>query len=755
VGSDTIEEEPRAMRLVGYSDRLSAAPGETIAFKVSSAHATYDADIVRLVHGDPNPLGPGLIAEVVETPISGAYPGRIQEIHTGSFITVADDPALRITGSVTIQAWIFPTTPAKGTQGLLAKWSPSGPAGFALVIEDGALGLWLADADGRVARIGTSAPLHARIWYFVAAVFDAATGDVRLVQEPCRIWPLDPSVRDVTIPTDLRTLAPSETSLLMAALPGDHPAHANAHYNGKIDRPRLFNRALSRAELDALKAGVSPLDLGEPLVAAWDFSREIASDHVIDASPNALHGTAVNLPARAMTGANWSGDESNFNRALDEYGAIHFHDDDLDDTEWDTDFTFTIPDPFPSGIYAARLRAGENEDHLPFVVRPPRGTAAARVAFLVPTFTYLAYANEHIPVEPLSLFPFADLDLHKVEYAYIAANHLNSLYDCHSDSSGVRYASWQRPLLNLRPNALFRIYGGTERLSADLYLTHWFTRKGIAYDTIADENLHEEGESLLAPYKVVVTGTHPEYWTRPMLDALDRYLDGGGRVMYLGGNGFYWVTGVDPERPHVIEIRRWRGTETWETEPGEHFLSTTGEQGGLWRNRNRAPQKRFGVGFTAQGNDFAQPYVRQPDSYSPRAAFIFEGVNGDVIGDFPSLMLRHGAAGYEIDRADVALGTPNHALILASATGFSDSYQHVVEEMLSTDDEQGGTNNPLVRADVVFFEGPNGGAVFSVGSIAWCSALSANDGDNDVSRITENVLRRFAADKLLPDEAPA
>ena len=39
--------------------------------------------------------------------------------------------------------------------------------------------------------------------------------------------------------------------------------------------------------------------------------------------------------------------------------------------------------------------------------------------------------------------------------------------------------------------------------------------------------------------------------------------------------------------------------------------------------------------------------------------------------------------------------------------------------------------------------GPNGGAVFSTGSIAWCGSLSHNDYDNNVSRITENVLRRF------------
>ena len=87
------------MRLVGYSDRLSAAPGEAIAFMVSSAHATYAADVVRLVHGDPNPLGPGFIVEPVDTPVAGAYAGRVQEIHTGSYVIVADRPALRLTGS--------------------------------------------------------------------------------------------------------------------------------------------------------------------------------------------------------------------------------------------------------------------------------------------------------------------------------------------------------------------------------------------------------------------------------------------------------------------------------------------------------------------------------------------------------------------------------------------------------------------------------------------------------------------------------
>ena len=55
-----------------------------------------------------------------------------------------------------------------------------------------------------------------------------------------------------------------------------------------------------------------------------------------------------------------------------------------------------------------------------------------------------------------------------------------------------------------------------------------------------------------------------------------------------------------------------------------------------------------------------------------------------------------------------------------------------------------GTQSPLVRADLVFFETPKGGGVFSVSSIAWMGSLSHNDYDNNVSRITENVLRRFS-----------
>jgi N,N-dimethylformamidase len=61
--------------LAGYADRFSVAPGETIAFKVSSALAgTYQARLVRVISGDPNPAGPGIRERDVPAPFAGAIP---------------------------------------------------------------------------------------------------------------------------------------------------------------------------------------------------------------------------------------------------------------------------------------------------------------------------------------------------------------------------------------------------------------------------------------------------------------------------------------------------------------------------------------------------------------------------------------------------------------------------------------------------------------------------------------------------------
>jgi N,N-dimethylformamidase len=159
-------------------------------------------------------------------------------------------------------------------------------------------------------------------------------------------------------------------------------------------------------------------------------------------------------------------------------------------------------------------------------------------------------------------------------------------------------------------------------------------------------------------------------------------------------------------------------------------------------NQGRAPQATAGVGFSTQGFDLSSYYRRTEGSFDPRAAFIFRGISKDKrIGDFG--LIGGGAAGLELDRAAPELGTPPNAIVLASSENHTDSYQLVPEEFLETTPGLGGQENPLVRADMVFYETEGGGGVFATGSIAWAGSLSHNNYRNNVARITRNVLRRF------------
>lgn len=737
-----IKDNPKP--IIGYSDKLSVQPGEKVSFMVSCDMPKYHAELVRLIHGGAASGGPGH----KEKPVSaiGDYDGKKQTIPRGSYIEFPKDGLFDLL-SFTLQAWIVPTTPAKTPQGILTSWSADG--GYGLLMEDGHLTFVIKDATGKVEKLACKVSMEPPNWYFVAATFDGKTGRATIQQENISIFAKGDSE------TVERTLSVGKPrgpgSFLIGAFWGHEHGKdvATGHFNGKVDRPSLFSRALSNSEVSSLRWGLPPSAFIEDLVAEWDFSSDISTNRVADVSPHHLHGRTVNSPKRAVTGYNWSGHESNFQCAPEEYGAIHFHDDDLDDCKWEVGFEYTVPKDMRSGVYAAKLTAGSSIDYIPFFIRPPKGKATAKIAFLAPSLSYFAYGDFHNNEAVM----FKDFKWPvREEDRYVLKEHLHSLYDHHSDGSGVCYFSRLKPNLTIRPDHMAAGVaagkGGIRDFSEDLCLVDWLEVKGFQFDVITDEDLHAEGVDLLAPYEVVLTGAHPEYWSGQMLDGLELYLKRGGRLMYLGGNGFYWITSVDPGRPYITEVRRWGGTQSWRSEPGEYYHSSTGELGGLWRNRGRPPQKLVGIGFSAQGFDTNSPYKRTPDSLDPRVSFIFDGIGKDeLIGDHPNLEQGYGAAGDELDRADQKLGTPSHALVVATARGtFSDYYQAVIEEVDISDSKSGGSVSPMVRADIVYFETPHNGAVFSVGSIAWLASLSYNNYSNTVSRVTENVLRKFAAD---------
>ncbi|HEX3500237.1 MAG TPA: N,N-dimethylformamidase beta subunit family domain-containing protein, partial [Stellaceae bacterium] len=243
------------------------------------------------------------------------------------------------------------------------------------------------------------------------------------------------------------------------------------------------------------------------------------------------------------------------------------------------------------------------------------------------------------------------------------------------------------------------------------------------------------------PYLAVMTVSHPEYYTLEMLQALERHVESGGRLMYMGVNGLYWRITCDPAHPGLIELRRAEdGTRAWAEVPGEYYHAS-GEYGGLWRRLGRPPNLLVGIGFIAQGFDSSSYYRRTAASRDPRAAFLFDGIDGDIIGDFGAW--GDGAAGLEIDAYDTKLGSPPHALVIASSENHSNAFLLVNEEMLSNFRGVDGTLNPRIHADIVFFETPQGGAVFATGSICFIASLAHDNYDNSVSRLTRNAVLRF------------
>lgn len=447
---------------------------------------------------------------------------------------------------------------------------------------------------------------------------------------------------------------------------------------------------------------------------------------VVDARGERAPVTVHGAPTWAVRGPAWTGDCHDPRSAPEHYGALHLHEDDRPAFQWPETLAVQIPAAAPSGVYALRARGAQGHADVVFVVHPAQPVRG--LVFVLPTLTYQAYANEALPE---ALYPW---QLEDPGHRAAQQNGWLSLYDTHQDGSGVSLATWPCPWTTVREDYLYPLCGGPHGLPVDLHMLRFLANSGLAVEVISDHDLHRD-PTVLQSCAGVITGSHPEYWTTAMLDGLQRYMDSGGNLAYLGGNGFYWVAALDAQG--TLEVRRGqRGVRTWESAPGENHLALTGEPGGLWRWRGRPEHRLLGVGTAAMGFTRAQPYQRTPASYKPAWAWVFEGVDSasiDAVG-----ILLGGAAGYEIDRTSRHWGTPQGTVVLACAESFDDSYE------LDTG-EQEPHEGPERRADLCIGRTPAGGLVFAAGSVCWGGALPGAGEENSVGKVTLNVLRGFGA----------
>lgn len=678
----------------------------------------FEGQLVRLICGDISPDGHGYEEIECESAIDGRYEGKPQSLRQGSWAVVPPSSLFADLEGLRVELCVFPTLEG-GTRTLLACSDERG--GFALELRDGIACFVVRGDDGVPIELAAESPIPLRRWTRIIASYDPEEEELHLSLVPLVTAPGDRvTARRWIGQRKARARVCSSGPLTFAArMQGDE---RDQHFDGR---------------LDACSLGSDPR--GEPDVR-WDFSLDIGTERIRDQGPHQLHGRTMQLPARAVPGVEWTGEVHDWTVDRRHYGAIHFHSDDIADAEWETTCRFVVPADLQSGVYALRSRTENSEDHAVFFVSPGPEDSPAKVAWLAPTITYRAYANVRLNLSPERIFgSWADAEVANDRFLMEHPECGLGCYEIHADGHGVAYSTHKRPVMNLKPK------GGVWSFTADTNILAWLDRTRVPHDVITDDALHECGRELLDRYTVIVTGSHPEYWTTPMLDALEGWLSRGGRLMVMGANGFYWRTGVHGSMSGAIEVRRAEdGARAWISEPGEYVMETSGELGGLWRRIGRPPNRVTGSGFAAQGFS-TSGYYRRSDAWDdPRVAFAVEGLSGsDLLGDHGNV--GGGAAGQEIDRFDESLGSPSHSIILASSEGHP-------PDMLQTKEEFAATGIPIpgtaVRADVVFFETPKGGAVFSTGSIAWAGSLATNGYDNDVAKLSTNVLERFA------DETP-
>ena len=210
---------------------------------------------------------------------------------------------------------------------------------------------------------------------------------------------------------------------------------------------------------------------------------------------------------------------------------------------WPVTFSLAIPADWRSGYYEVTLtgdgvQGPEAVGYAFFVVRSANPGCDTSMLLVLSTNTYNAYNRwggeclytgaSHVsfarPIEPgyltrpteadgydgraANVTPEPDPD-HQQYQAYLR-KHEVALW---SKSSG--WHNWERRFVR------------------------WAESNGYQLDFAINSDLEFRPE-ILAPYQLLVSMGHDEYWTWGMRDTVDHFVDGGGNVAFFSGNTVYW-----------------------------------------------------------------------------------------------------------------------------------------------------------------------------------------------------------------------
>ena len=348
---------------------------------------------------------------------------------------------------------------------------------------------------------------------------------------------------------------------------------------------------------------------------------------------------------------------------------------------WAETFSLTIPDDWPPGPYSAQCTdSAGGVSHIVFNVKP--GPRLADFAVLSATNTLNAY------------------------------NAWGGRSKYAPGSHGAAKMSFLRPNPLSAPVDVFP--PGTNGYGMpEFWVLNWMQDQGFTADVYTDADF-EAGIPEPLAYNALILNAHPEYWSELMRDQLDAFLQGGGNLVYLGGNGLF-------ERCTTLD----GGTSL------QFFGGVPPAREPNYFRNGASPRPERNV----LGVAYLFPY---PDAFGPAAPYqvvdaghrFFRGTglnNGDLFG----LTGRNGAAsGWETDSSIPGTLQPDGVIVSADL----DSDRGTAPPNLQL---LAVGMNDRIPAHMVYYRHPGGGIVFSVGSLNFTGALAD---DPIVQRIVANVL---------------
>ena len=748
--------------LHAYAEALSVVAGDEISIHVSST-VPYDFSVRQL---GADPADPATDAVVYA---STAHPPVPQPITPGSYVLVErglETPLDEFTLECWLRPWGFRVLQTVMSQSDL----PCNP-GFALRLDaTGRPEFLCGDGEGNERTLSVATVLKKR-WMHLVATF--CRGQMAIYVDGVRLAEGQGPERCVPASAPIRLGAGGRLGLTDDFLDGD------------ISMPCIHARCLSAHEVRERYADTARhCPSADASLGCWPLDEQRGAS-IKDHSGHGRHGRIVNHATWMVPGPRFDATKvprfSNSPEYLpsqdpDRGNALRLAADDLVDCGWSPTHRVRIPASAKSGLYVARFDFMQDGEAIyyesTFIVRRARSRAAAPIAVLCASNTWLAYSSSPFArnLAGAPVWPRRGVGLPN---SHPDAPDYNT-YTRHRGGQPCYHTGLRMPRPNASPRALYEPadsgFAQWVRLERELHV--WLDERGYDYDVYCDLDLHRD-PALLKPYRTVMINGHSEYWSRPALEGLDGYLASGGTAIVLSGNTMYWRVSFN-EDCSVMEQRK---TETplgddeaasgRHAAPGgvhgEQYHSQDGARGGLWRYNDRSCSDVIGLetaGWAfAEPADFGVYRVKQPDHFLFKTPEKTGLTAGGTFGHGPAGSLPR-AVGHEWDLTIATLlsrtgNVPNDAVLPKPQKGIvvlAEGVRRVPGEMDAYLDffERAVQAPDGVSAEMIYWERPQGGRVFNAGSVGASWVLRF---DETFAALLTNVLAHFgiaSRDTALP-----